>query len=277
MLSLRLSSLSFIVISVFLVSDVHADLVTFESSNNNEFYSLNRATGDANFVNNINALVVGMAFDSSVNAVLGIANQGGADSLIGIDFATGTITSNVTFTGTEGGLNPDGLAYDPLSGTLFGIDSIDGQGNRALFTIDKNSGLTSRVNSSEQYLGNFNSLTIDRTTGTIFSLGRLQGQTAWQLFELNSSTGAATSVATIRNSGSFNSLAYDPLTNLLYSIDNSNGELISIDHNNGGLVNVVGTTSLSSTQSMVAAVPEPSSFLFFGCAFAGLLHRRIRG
>lgn len=212
-----------------------------------------------------------------------VTNAPQGNQLIAIDPGTGvgTLVGDVSF------LRVSGLTYDPLADQLLGIDEFGNQ----LISIDPASGASAAIGPIEVPLaqglaldtsdgvlfsregGFLNLLSIDLNTGAGSSIGPtgveptdlaydpigdlLYGvnNSIKQLVSLNQSTGEATSIGPTQVRGS-NGLAYNTLTDELFSVDN--GELLKIDTTIGATA-TVGPIGFDATGLAFIPVPEPSS------------------
>ena len=109
---------------------------------NDSLARIDPATGAAVLVGPLAGLVQGLEYDSWTDTLYG--SEVLADQLITIDKNTGAST----VVGPLGFPNVEGLAFDPVSGTLYGIDKT---GDGTVLTIDTSSGAGSVVGKISTY------------------------------------------------------------------------------------------------------------------------------
>jgi hypothetical protein len=174
----------------------------------------------------------------------------------------------------------DGLAFDPVAGTLFGASSASDQ----LLRIDLELGAATPVgplgydqvhalafdpNAGVLYAAAVNDgvlLTVDTSTGAASEVGPLGYFTvtglafdvgtdtlyasdlfSGQLHTVNTTTGAATPVGPL--SAAISGLSFDPLTNTLFGIDEDTARLVSIDTTSAALT-PIGPAGSSSVDGL---------------------------
>ncbi len=146
----------------------------------------------------------GLAFDPSTGVLYGsVIKAGEEDFLIQIDPATGAVVQNafglnidyVVITSVDGRTNVDDIAIDPITGQLYAIAN-DIQGQTVLFTIDKDSGTTTKV-------ADLNAVNVEglafNVEGTLLGTTGNNGNT---VVEIDRVTGNTTVQATLGAGGS---------------------------------------------------------------------------
>lgn len=148
-------------------------------------------------------------------------------------------TGASTLIGSSGLSGLSGLAFDPDTETLYGVDFT----TDTLVTIDTNNGAATTVGP----LGfNFSAsgLTYDPINDVLY------GITGGTLYSINTMTGAATQVGV--GSSGFVGLAYDPNAQILYGVVNStNDQLYTINPANGAQT-LVGSLGIDPVLSGLA-------------------------
>lgn len=245
--------------------------------------------------------IVAWSVAPAAAALLGTAPD--TSELIQIDPNTGA----GTVIGSTGFGIIDGLAFDPLTGTLYGSDST----NFLLLTLDPATGARTVIgslgdpvfglafdpNTNTLYgsnVGTGDLIIIDPATAATVSVGAmganvsglafdpngniLYGTDGAQLLTLDTATGAATLVGLLNNFGA-EGLAFDPFTNTLYGVgpDITQAVLFTIDPNTA-VETVIGPTGFFGVFGMdyTYAIPEPSSFALVGIGAAGAMGIGIR-
>jgi hypothetical protein len=125
-----------------------------------------------------------------------------------------------------------GLAYDPNSNTLYGIDNVTPAGN--LYTIGLNTGAATLVgpHGIDPLVGaaDLRGLAFDTTNDVLY--GGAGSGVPGDLWELNLVTGGATHIGELpypTPSPQLGGLAYDSLRDILVGLDLGTGDLWSID------------------------------------------------
>ncbi|MCH7651264.1 MAG: hypothetical protein IIA63_08935, partial [Nitrospinae bacterium] len=138
---------------------------------------------------------------------------------------------------SNGGVtNPQGLAFDPNTATLYGTDTHLDQ----LLIIDTTAGIALHAGPlGFDFVG---ALAFDPNTNTLFGA---DASSASRLITINPATGNGSLVGPIGFS-SIMGLAFDPNTDTLYGADRSSRQLIVIDPANGAGA-PVGSLGLSPT------------------------------
>jgi hypothetical protein len=147
--------------------------------------------------------VLGMAYDANTGTLYGVDEN---DHLVTIDPATG----EATHVGSIGVQAVEGLAFDPLSSTLYGSTAKPLNGSQ-LLVIDKNTGDGTIVGTIgfSHVLG----LAFDPNTGTLYGASN---QFSDPLIVIDTTTGAGTEVGPT-GLPQVDGLAFDPDTNTLYA------------------------------------------------------------
>ncbi len=144
-----------------------------------------------------------------------------------------------------------GLAYDPNTDTLFGINQTDGQ----LYELNTTTAQATPIGTAQG--GRVGSLAFDAATNTLYGARNpLFGQST--LVTINVATGEQAIIGPIGPGvGGIDGLGFRPGDGMLYTLNDSTGQLLRVDPANG-LASVVGSvgTPLSSTYGM-ACTEEP--------------------
>jgi hypothetical protein len=240
-----------------------------------DLYVIDQNTGAAVSVGSIGYAVTGLAFNPTTGVLYGSTSRLSSvapESIITIDLSTGAGT---LVGATQAGPLAD-IAFSS-SGTLYGWS----EGSDGLVTVNLGTGNAATVGNFGQFTRG-SGLEFD-ATGTLYSAGRIEGFLDGALHIVNPATGAS---AGTLNTGPdptqpVNSLAYDPVSGLLYGSLRTS-QLVSIDLANGAITtigaSVTGLDALAFQPS--AAVPEPGTLTIFclgGLGLAlGAVRRRFR-
>ena len=201
------------------------------------------------------------------------------NSLVTIDPVTGSSTS-IGFTGLV--VAEGDLAFDPISGVLFGMQHVPI--DRQLFTMNVATGAGTVVGS----LGGTETIEPSAMTfapdGTLYILdtGSILGdgtKLPTRLLTVDKSNAATlTSITLPVNLGFTAGMDFHPATGTLYVADGGLGDgtdsLYSIDPTNGAMALVGPTGVVGGMAGLVFAIPEPSSAAM--ASIAGLIALAMR-
>ncbi len=213
---------------------------------NNNFGTVNIATGSFGRVSQIGAQMQGLAYDWNADVFYGVDNQ---RRLRSIDPDTGVDTLIGTISGTT--LTINGLGYDPNAGVLYGIAASNGQ----LFSIDTTSAAATAIGAAGG--GNVGGLDFDPATNTLFGL---DDQTAGtRLVSINTTDGTRTIIGNL-GAGILdcNGLAYCDVDQNLYTINATSEQALRINPATGAAT-VVGATGggLSALYGLATRLTSP--------------------
>ncbi|MCB1746144.1 MAG: PEP-CTERM sorting domain-containing protein [Gammaproteobacteria bacterium] len=238
-------------------------------------FSIDTGTGQATSI--ASAMVdVGDMTSNQVDTLWGVTLNS-SNNLISIDALSGAITNTVALTGTDlqfGGGSITSLAYDPITGVLFGNTSTgfgDTVGGDDLYTIDPLSGavsLVGRIGFDNVYALGFDQL------GGLFGITN-----GGELISLNLATGNGSLIAGGLG-GSLFDMASNPDDNTMFvsmagsqslaTINLGTGALTPVGpYNNGDANNVVGLAFLADR-----SVPEPTTLALLGATLVMVRRRR---
>lgn len=240
--------------------------------NDSELIGINTTTGVGSSIGLVGfENIAGLAFDPNANRVYGSSIIGGPFAgtpnqsfLVGIDLGTGA----GTLIGEIGFDRVGGLAFDPNSNTLYGVDGDSDQ----LITINTTTGMGTAVGALG--FGTVTGLAFDPLNDVLYGVNFFP--TA-ELITIDTTTEAGTAVDQIGTYSGLSGLAFDTETGTPYgsniSLFNPNTiELLVIEPTTGkgesvgftGFHNVNAITAVPNQQ----AVPEPSSLLLMLVGFA---------
>ena len=153
----------------------------------------------------------GLAILPPTMAVVSISRD---DSVLRqIDIATGATKSSVTMTLPgkiiQGG---NGLAYDPISGRLYGLLRLSGQPGRQLVTIDPATGLCTSIGDTG---ANFASIAFD-AGGTLYGLTGDGAAIPEALFKISTLNATTTFLVSLGSGTAGEALGFNPMDGLLY-------------------------------------------------------------
>jgi hypothetical protein len=145
-------------------------------------------------------------------------------ALLVLQPADGTVLSSqpITLAG-ETVLNGNGLAYEPSSGTMWGLLTLSGQVGRELVTIDPEGVATSIGNTGRNFAG----LAFD-DAGTLYGLTGTGTIPPATLYTLDMTTAASESVLALTNLGG-HAIAFHPDDGLLYHATGGALEKVDVD------------------------------------------------
>ena len=191
---------------------------------------------DASFgrvnTNSINGQVLGLAYDRGRSRFYASEFvNGGPDVLHTVDRVTGDA---VALGIVNGPADVSGLAFDPNSDTLYGID----QGSGQLYRIDFNTGAATPAGA--QVNPNVGAIDFDPASNTLFGLDDGAG-TGTKLIKINPLTGARVVVGALGDGiTDCDGLAFCGDDRQLYTINQPGRQLVRIDPNTGAGT-VIGT------------------------------------
>jgi len=213
--------------------------------------------------------VVGLAFSPGLGAFALTSSAAAVypASLFRIDIDNGT-PHWVGFTGL-GGISEGDLAFDPTSGSLYGLYGTSA-GQRRLLHIDPATGTAAPFGSSLP--GDPSAMAFD-AAGELYVL-----DTSLQnLLRVDKATAAVLEITPLSASlGSTAGMAFDPSAGTLYVADGEDGctgLLYRLSTTTGELL-PVGATGLSGGFSSLTWIPEPGSALLLCLGAMALLRRQ---
>ncbi|MFQ5424886.1 MAG: hypothetical protein ACE5F9_13025 [Phycisphaerae bacterium] len=178
------------------------------------------------------------------------------DFYLELNAITGAATA-VSSVGLRGFLQVEGLAFDPITNTLFGTDT----GINQLLTIDPVTGAGTTVGPlgfGGGGVGGVQGLAFVSNTNTLFGVSVDSSTGVSTLITIDPATGAGTIVGPI---GFFDvlGLTFDPNTNTLLGTDIDTDQLITIDP--AGTGTAVGSLGFSFVESLAF---DPNTNTLFG-------------
>lgn len=176
------------------------------------------------------------------------------DQLIQIDPATGTGVAIGPL-----GFGVVGMAYDPVSDTLFGA------GGR-LLSINRLTGSATPVGGPTGF--SISGLAVDPTTGEMFGVDSI----ADVLLSIDRTTGQASVIGPLGGGAAFanvTGLAFDQTGSVLYGVENGNDQLVIIDRQTGAATGV-GSPFTVGGRVVTAIAFDPSTGELFGSDAAGV-------
>src|SRR3569623_1063250 len=188
--------------------------------NGSSLYRIDTVSAAATLVVSTGANPRGLAFDEFYNILY--ASDIAADQLLRLNTSSGTAT--VIGTGFGAGYGDiEGLAFDPVALTLYGINTDPVGKNPRLVTVNTTSGIASPVGAvlHEDVRG---ALAYDSVRN------RLYGAAQLGLLRLDTSTGRGSSIGPL-GYGQLADIANNPASGVLYGVvsDSAGGKLVTID------------------------------------------------
>ena len=240
-------------------------LGTTENGSIASLYDVDLATGVASNPRNLGVTsVVGITFGPG-GTVYGLMTFAGTypNSLVRIDPATGN-TTQIGPTGFSSVFEGD-IAYDPVSGRLYGLTDITGTGPdpRNLFTLNPATGAATVVGDIAA-TGDPSAMAFS-PEGALYVLDNVDGGPPDRLYRVDPATGVAISGVDLSTRLGFTGgMAFDPATRNLYVADGGTegtNALYSVDPSTGVMTRIGGLGPLAPRGlAGLAFVPEPASF-----------------
>lgn len=225
----------------------------------NNFGTASKSSGAFAKVSDVPGITQGMAWDWNRNLFYIID---GTRKLYTMTKA-GERTLLGTVTGLTGTIN--GLAFDPISRTLYGVAASGGQ----FYRIKRETLVATSFGNAGG--GNIGGLDFDTTTGTLLGISDVTiGGT--RLISVNTTTGGQTPIGVLGSGiADCNGLAYVASTNELYTINAANEQLLRVNRTTGAAT-VVGATSglFGAAFGMAGATAKPCVSDFDGTGFTDL-------
>lgn len=229
--------------------------------NGSSLYRIDTVSAAATLVGSTGANPRGLAFDEFNNILY--ASDIGADQLLRLNTSSGTAT--VIGTGFGAGYGDiEGLAFDPVALTLYGINTDPVGNNPRLVTVNTTSGIASPVGAvlREDLRG---ALAFDTERRRLYGADRLG------LLRLDTSNGRGSSIGQL-GFDQLDDIAYNPASGVLYGVvsDSDGGKLITIDLATG-TATPVGSLGISCCVDGLAFKPSNGALYALDTATGNLL------
>lgn len=219
-----------------------------------------------------------------------LGDLGTPSSLIQVDPTTGGLVSSSGVIHTNAGdvagsaISIGDLAYDQVTSTLYGIQSLDYDGIHGgnIYTIDLGTGLASLVGPT--IWGGTGGIAFD-SSGTLYAIGYDPNVGPFgtnMLFTLDPNDASElTRVTVSRNEYIFDGLGIDPLTGQIYAVEDDyygsgygTGDIYLVDPTTGTMSFVGKPSGIIS--DIAFRVPEPGTVAVLGLGLLGLCVTRRR-
>lgn len=196
------------------------------------------------------------------------------NGLYRIDRHTGAST-RISPSGAFDGLDPWGLAHDAANDIMYSTTGSE------IISVDLNSGLPLPVAPMINFAA-VDAIAYDNDAGLMYALGGMLGPDGRllngdRLISFDPTAPIGTSVIDFGTGNSFRGLTWDPESNVLWTHDTINGELISIDPASG-VVQSVGSTVMpgfgGSALHLAHVIPTPGGFAVLAIAASLISCRR---
>jgi hypothetical protein len=125
--------------------------------------------------------------------------------------------------------NVQGLAYAPDLDQLFGLSAE----THRVYRINRTNAQTTPIGTGPHSFGNANGLAYDTLRHRLVASANGDGGPGNRLFAIDPVTGAYTSLATITGAANVEGLAYDPATDTLFGLADTEDRILSIDPQTG--------------------------------------------
>lgn len=226
-----------------------------------QFYSINTSTGVITHIGSTGVTNIGDLTSDQVSTIWGI--QANTDDLVTINSATGVGTVGPTITGT--GLSASAaiysLAWDPVTGILYGNTSV-GNGATAdtLYSINTTTGaatMLGRIGINDVYALGFSQ------NGTLYGVENADDNGG--LLNINLTTGVGTLVGNTGVQGIFD-IASDPSGSGFYAAESNTFALYKLNVATATATEVGSYESIANIAGLAflapgSATPEPDSIL----------------
>ena len=175
------------------------------SSSNGALIEINPATGASNQIGIVGFIVMGIAYDTSSDTLLGIGfdpNDPIIPEVIEIDQSTGAGSSITQINNSNGFGLLGGLAVDSSTGTLYANED-PGE----FVAVNSTTGNLLRLSDPlDSIFNQISSLEFDGSTGTLFGLDSINGN----LVTIDTTNGVVSPSVALQTTGSLGTLAFAP-------------------------------------------------------------------
>lgn len=210
-----------------LAYDSDSDTLFAVASGN--LYTLNVVSGVAGLVDSTLADPVGLAYDANSGTLF--ATDGTTNELISLN----VLSASSTPIGPIGFSSVEGLAYDPVGGVLYGINTDVAGKNPVIITIDPATGAGTPLPNGVLFEDMRTGLMFDSNANKLFALNYLG------LLDVDTVSGIGSSVGQL-GAGEFPGLAYDRNTGTMYGVvyDSDDNKLVKVNPGNGTVTPIAG-------------------------------------
>ncbi len=219
---------------------------------NSPFGSIDPATGLSRIISTSDFQIFGMAYDPLTETLYATGQETatGEYKLVTIESSSGFLA--VVGTTSLNSINKpiDGLAFDSRASLLYGME-IDTSGHAQLYTINPATGELNAIGiDTTLTLKESFGLAFDHNTDRLYGVGTtISG--IMQLVMIDKSSASHSLIGEAPGVSSADSLAFHAANGVLYSVDNSTGELISINPDNA-LTTLIGSTGTNPIDGMTS-------------------------
>ena len=249
-----------------------------------QVYNVNASTGAASGPRTTGGTGGLLGLATAADGTLYGLNSGGASStgrsagqLVTIDPATGATVAIGSLGLTS--LSEGDLAFDPTTGTLYGVSNEQDQFDRRLFTINTATGASTDLGNITRFGAIVNSSDFSAMAFTADGSLLLLDTFMDRLYTVDKATAEVSAAVDLSTDlGGVAGMVFDRDAGTLYVADGSDAasNLYTLNPTSGTLT-LIGPTGVAGGLSGLAfVVPEPTGLAVFGMAGVGLLRRRRR-
>ena len=232
---------------------------TFSASS---LFSVDQSTGALTSIGAMGAVIGDMTSNTSAGIVWGIGLSGEfANQLYTVNTATGAAGSPLAITGVQGQITS--IAYDGVTGTMFGNTTAGFGGADALYSIDLSTGVATQIGA----IGISNVYALGFAGGALYGVSDVSKN----LVSISTATGVGSNIGATGLGFVFD-IAARPEDGVMFASDSGNNAMYTVDLATGAttLVGAFGSSQNIAGLAFVGEVPEPSTYVLMIAGLLGL-------